>query len=246
VCSLEKIPGTKFFCIILCLSIFFTRGLAQKMDIAQMPADGNKVVTVPVFTERESDVGSAFLAKKWIRGSVELANHQRIPERDQILLFNFDKINQLVHVISQSRNEWTYPIDSVSGFELVDDNQIYSFEKISWISNNFFLMQVYESEKGYSLYKRLFTKWERSSYQNAGYYSTGKKYDEYIDYYEYYLIYPGNTTFRKLYLKEKAVRRALPDETPLLVEFFSLHDNEINEQNLIGLLQYINDKKYPE
>jgi hypothetical protein len=244
---LEKIAGFRFFCIAICLSLHFTCSQAQQLDLTQLPADGNRtVVIVPVFTERESDVGSAFLSDRWIRGSLELANHKRIPEGDQILFFNFDKVNQLVYVIDQSRQERSYPIDSVSGFELMINNQIFSFEKISWISNNYFLTPVYKSEKGYSLYKRLFTKWERSAYQNVGYYSTGKKYDEYIDYYEYYLIYPGNTRFRKLSLKEKAVRKAFPDETSLLTEFFNLHDNEIDEQNLIGLLQYVNDKKYPD
>lgn len=244
---LEKIAELKFFRIAICLSLHFTRSQAQQLNLAQLPADGNRsVVIVPVFTERESDVGSAFLSDKWIRGSVELASHKRVPAGNQSLFFNFDKINQLVYVIDQSKREWSYPIDSVSGFELMINNQIFSFEKISWISNSYFLIPVYKSEKGYSLYKRLFTKWERSAYQNVGYYSTGKKYDEYIDYYEYYLIYPGNSRFRKLNLKEKAVRKAFSDETSLLAEFFNLHDNEIDEQNLIGLLQYVNDKKFPE
>jgi hypothetical protein len=242
-----KIGVIGFFRIATCLCFFCVRTQAQQLELAQLPADANKaVVMVPVFTERESDVGSAFFSDKWIRGSIELANHKRIPEGNQTLLFNYNKINQLVYVINQSKKEWSYPIDSVCGFELMMNSQIFSFEKVSWISDNFFLIPVYKSEKGYSLYKRLFTKWERSAYQNVVYYSTGKKYDEYIDYYEYYLTYPGNTRFRKLNLKERAVRKAFPDETPLLIKFFDLHDKEINEQNLIGLLQYINDKKFPD
>ena len=67
-----------------------------------------------------------------------------------------------------------------------------------------------------------------------------------MDYYEYYITYPGNNLFRKLYLKEKDIKRALRDEIKLLDEFFTIHEHEINEQSLIGIVQYINDKKFPD
>ena len=235
-----------FFCIVICLFIFLQPGSAQTV-MTQLPSDiKNSVVIIPVFTEREADVGSAYLANKWITGSMQLADHKRIPESGQSMLFNFDKVNSIVYVIDKSLKQRAYPIDSIEGFELVDNNVIYSFEKITWISNNFFLMPVTRSGKGYSLYKRLFTKCIHAAYENAGYYSTGNKYDEYIDYYEYYLIYPGNTAFRKLYLKENAIRRALKDDSGLLQEYFTINDKDINEQSMIGIIQYINDKKYPE
>ena len=244
---LQRIGRPWIFCITLCISVLLSRGLAQETVMNQLPSDNNKTpILIPVFTEREADVGSTFLVKKWIRGVVELANHKRIPEPDQLLLFNFDKIHNQLYVINLLKKVYSYPIDSVSSFELVDNDEIYSFEKIPWISNNYFLMPVTKSEKGYSLYKRLFTKLNRAEYSNAGYYTTGKKYDEYLDYYEYYLIFPGNTSYRKIYLKENAVRRVFRDESKILEEFFALHDNEINEESLLGIVQYINDKKYPE
>jgi len=122
----------------------------------------------------------------------------------------------------------------------------YSFEKIPWISNNFFLIPIIKSEKGYSLYKRLLTKLVRADYSNEGYFTTGKKFDEFIDDYEYYLVLPGNTDYRKMYLKESNIRRVLKYELALLNEFFSMHENDINEQSLIGIIQYINERKYPE
>ena len=36
------------------------------------------------------------------------------------------------------------------------------------------------------------------------------------------------------------------DEIKLLDEFFTIHEHEINEQSLIGIVQYINDKKFPD
>jgi len=118
--------------------------------------------------------------------------------------------------------------------------------KYPGISNNFFLIPIIKSEKGYSLYKRLLTKLVRADYSNEGYFTTGKKFDEFIDDYEYYLVLPGNTDYRKMYLKESNIRRVLKYELALLNEFFSMHENDINEQSLIGIIQYINERKYPE
>jgi hypothetical protein len=163
-----------------------------------------------------------------------------------MFFFNFDKVNNIVYVIDHQNKISAYPIDSISSFELVGADRDYSFQKVPWISNNFFLMPIIESEKGYSLYKRLITNLIRADYSNEGYYIKGRKFDEFVDYYEYYLTYPGNTLFQKLFLKENIVRRALRNESVLVNEFFSLHDNEMNEQNLLGMIQYINDKKFPE
>jgi hypothetical protein len=214
--------------------------------MSDLPNDRPRSVMVPVFTEREKDVGSVYLTKKWSRGYVVLWNHKRIPEQDEYLLFNYDKLRSTVYVMDQFVKQRSYPIDSITSFEIVENSVIYSFEKIPWISNGYYLMPIIKSEKGYSLYKRLFSKYIRSSYTNAGYYSEGKKYDEYADYYEYYLVYPGNAVYKKLTLKEKAIRRALKNDEVTLNEYFNLNEPEINEQSLLGIIQYINDKKYPD
>ena len=238
---------TGFFCMILCISILLNRSQAQQRELTQLPADINRNgVLVPVFTERESDVGSPYLSNKWIRGNLVLWSDKRIPGIEQQLLFNFDKIHSRVYVLDQSGKQWFYPIDSLKQFELFDYNVVYTFLKLPMISLDFFLIPVIQSEKGYSLYKRLLTKCTRSSYENAGYYSTGNKYDEYFDYNIYYLVYPGNTSYRKLYLNETKIRRAFRDESVLLDRFFDFHDNEISEESLLAMVQYINEKKFPE
>jgi hypothetical protein len=243
---LKRIVNLWFFCITLCLTILCSQAKAQQSESSELPADRVKSVIIPVFTDRESDVGSIYFAKKWTKGSVELTSHRRIPDPDQPLLFNFDKLNNIIYVINRNQKEWSYPIDSVVAFELMDNGDLHSFIKIPWISSNYFLTPIYQSEKGYSLYRRLFTKYIRAAYTDAGYYTEGKKYDEYADYIEYYVTLPGNTTYRKLTLKENVIRRALKEEAALLQEFFAVHDNEINEQSLLGIIQYIDDKKFPE
>jgi hypothetical protein len=225
------------------------RSSAQESELAPMPgvSGSRRTPVVPVFVEGQNkEVGSLYLTKKWSRGHAVLWNQRHIPEQNEFLLFNYDKVRNLVYVMDQYAKQWSYPIDSVSSFEIVENNVIYSFEKIPWISKGYYLMPIYKSEKGYSLYKRLFTKSTRSAYGNEGYAAEGKRYDEYADTYEYYLVYPGNTSYKRLTLKESVVRRALKGEETLINEYFALNELEINEQSFLGVIQYINDKKYPD
>ncbi len=201
---------------------------------------------LPHFFEKEKVVGSPYLAKTWVQGYIELVSHKRIPEPDQEMLFNYDKMQNVIYVIDNTYKLKMYPIDSVSSFELVENNMIYTFQKISWISNKFYLIPVIESSKGYSLYKRLITNYYWADYTSDGYSSKGRKFDEFTDTYEYFLTYPGNKLYRKILLKDNAVRRAFKGDSKLLNGFFSLHDDEINEQSLLGIVQYINDKEYPD
>ena len=244
--TLDRKIGCWFFCIILCLCITINPALAQQSINTQIPPDIHRGQDMTQFFSKDETVGSLYLTRNWVKGRVELSNHKILPQDVDPLLFNFDKINNVVYTINRGSKIIFYPTDSVLSFNLVDDNTVFSFEKVNWISDNFFLMPILKSDKGYSLYKRLFTKFIQADFSSEGYYTKGRKFDEYVDYYEYYITYPGNNLFRKLYLKEKDIRRALKDETKLLDDFFTIHEHEINEQSLIGIVQYINDKKFPE
>ncbi len=236
-------------CGILSMFTMLCSGQAQTApppETIQLPTDLHRNPVLTSFFEREDVIGSPYLSRGWMQGVAEMSNHKIIPEPGEPLLFNYDKINGSLFVVNRSDKIKFYPIDSVSSFELTENGTNYSFEKVSWISNNFFLIPVIKSPKGYSLYKRLFTKLLRADYSSEGYYTKGKKSDEYIDYYEYYLAFPGNSSFRKLYLKENVIRKVLRDESVLLAEFFSLHDKEITEQSMLGIIQFINDRKYPD
>jgi len=237
---------TWFFCITICIFIILCRASAQQNINTQLPPDLHRGMDLSQFFTKDETVGSPYLTRNWVKGVVELSNHKHLPEPDQPILFNFDKINNVVCTVNRENKIIYYPTDSILSFNLVDETTIFSFEKITWISDNFFLMPILKSEKGYSLYKRLFTKFLQADYSSEGYYTKGRKFDEYVDYYEYYITYPGNNLFRKLYLKEKDIRRALKDESKILDDFFTQHDHEINEQSLIGIVQFIDDRKFPD
>jgi hypothetical protein len=237
--------GTGFICIAICIMILLSGLTAQQNVAIQSLPDPHRDHITPYF-EKDETIGSTYLARNWLKGVAELWNHRRIPETDHPLLFNFDKINSVLYTVDREDKIRFYPSDSILSFNLIEDNSVFSFEKVAWINDNFFLMPVIKSDKGYSLYKRLFTKFLQADYSSEGYYTKGRKFDEYVDYYEYYVVYPGNSQFRKLYLKEKDIRKALKEESKLLEDFFSIHDKEISEQSLIGIIQFINDKKYPD
>jgi len=237
-----------WFCMLFCVSFCIREVKAQEPPAdPKLPSflDRNPNL-LPHFFEKEKVVGSPYLAKSWVPGYIDLINHKRIPEPNEEMLFNYDKMMNVIYVIDNTYKLRMFPIDSVSSFELVENNMIYTFQKISWISNKFYLIPVIESSKGYSLYKRLITNYHWADYTSDGYSSKGRKFDEFTDTYEYFLTYPGNKLYRKVLLKENAVRRAFKDDSQLLDGFFTLHDNEINEQSLLGIVQYINDKKYPD
>jgi hypothetical protein len=234
-------------CVIICIPLFFGYAEAQQSSAAKLPSFTDRDPNLlPHFITKEKEVGSPYLTKTWVTGNVELANHKRIPEADQYVLFNYDKTQSLIYFVNDLNKVWFYPIDSILSFELDDINAIYLFEKIPWISNKFYLSPIIKSAKGYSLYKSLITNFYWADYTTDGYSSKGRKFDEFFDSYVYYLIYPGNHSFRKLSLKKSSVLRELKGESKLLDEFFSLHDDEINEQCLLAIIQYIDDKKYPE
>ena len=233
-------------CYLISIPIFLSSGFAQQNINAQLTSQYTKTSEIIPFFEKEQTIGSPYLSRNWIPGVVELSNRKRIPEAEVPLLFNFDKINNVIYIINRANIITRLPIDSVLGFNLAGNDNIYEFEKVSWISDDFFLTPIIKSERGYSLYKRLFTKLIQADYTSEGYYTKGKRYDEYVDYYEYYISYPGNKLFRKIFLKEKYIRKALREDSKLLDEFFILHDNDISEPILIGIIEYLNNSKFPE
>jgi len=233
--------------IVFFLLINYIRAFNQIPDLPDdnVKARGGKEVIIAFF-EKEYPHGNPYLAPGWQKGNAELTSHTLLPERDMIPLFNFDKVENRLYYVNGKNEIIIYPIDSIIRFEIITSNVDYKFEKVTWISSKYFLMPIITSKDGYSLYKRMFTKIIGADFKNEGYSASGKKYDEFVDYYEYYLIYPGNKSYKKVDLNEKNIRKALIQDAKLVDEFFSLNEVDINEQNLLGIIQYIDDKKYPE
>jgi hypothetical protein len=216
---------------------------AQRLN--RYAADESRRSQLPLFFEKEAAVGSPYFSESWMRGAAELSTHQVIPRQGESLYFNYDKLRIRLVVSDAYGNIRYYAPDSVVTFILVDSsNRYYTFEKISGISNSFFLETISKSEKGYSLYKRLLTRVSAADYQNAGYYSTGKKHDTYTDTYEYYLLFPDQKTFKKFFLDKKGVHKAFRQQALQMDSLYRIYDNRFNEQALVEMTTLLN-KPFP-
>lgn len=234
-------------CILLCTLVFFGHLEAQKTSSAKLPtyidSDPNQL---PNHISKDKEHGSPYLTTNWVTGNMELVNHRHIPDSSEYIFFNYDKVENIVYLVDDKDKISAFPIDSVLDFELFDNSKVFEFEKVPWISSKFYLTPLFESKKGYSLYKRIVTNFYWADYSTDGYTTKGKKYDQFVDSYIYYLTYPGNTVYKKILLKQNSIKRDLKEESSLIKEFFNLHEEEMDEQSLVALVQYIDDKKFPE
>jgi len=195
---------------------------------------------LPSFFEKEETIGSPYLSLNWMRGVIELSDHRRIPHMNEYLYFNYDKVNIRLILINSENKIWSYPVDSISEFILGDSDKTFFFEKVSFIGGNFLVEPLLKSENGYSLYRRIITKMIKANYESWGYTAVGKKYDEYVDYYEYYLIYPDKKKYKKFYLNGKPVRKIFKDISVQPSDSFNHIKYPVTEQNLVSFIEMIN------
>jgi hypothetical protein len=228
------------------MAIGLTAGIsiasAQNTEVNSVASDPNHLPGVlPTFFARDSALGSPYLAKGWLRGTLELSNHRRLPAAGQTLFFNYDKMNEKLFVTDGLKKPWTIPRDSLQGFWLVDSAVEYDFEKVPLISRSHLLRVLVRSDGGYSLYKRLITKFVPADYKNFVYWTTGTRSDKFVDGGQYYLVYPGNKRFRKLNLNVREIKKALPSESSRLDKFFAQYTGKVDEQAFIILMNYLNE-----
>ena len=209
-------------------------------------SDPNHTVGVlPVFSEKDSVKGSPYLVKGWLMGTLELSSHERLPESGHSLFFNYDKMNERLFATDGEKKPWFYSIDSIKAFTLIDTDAVYEFEKVPLISPSHLFRVLVKSDSGYSLYKRMTSKFVPSDYVDQVYWTTGKKFDMYIDRAEYYLVYPGHSRSRKLNLNVREIKKSLPSESGRLNKFFGQDSGPVDEQAFVVLLKNLNGQISP-
>jgi len=216
----------------------------QQQELTGIGSDLNhRPGYLPTFFKKEHVKGSPYLAGGWLRGNAELTDGRRLPEPGKVGYFNFDKMTERLYVTDGISRIWDYPSDSVNSFTLADSNVVLSFGKDSLISRTHFLQVLVQSEKGYTVYREWITKLNRSDFRDAGYYTTGTSYDEYVDLFNYYIVYPGHRKYTRLELKVRAIYKALPGEKSKLDSFFSEKSGSVDLNTFVLLMQYINEKR---
>ena len=226
VCLLSTLPGT-----------------AQQQELVGISSDAmHNSGYLPTYFQKEHVKGSPYMATGWLRGNAELTDGRRLPEPGKVFYFNFDKMSGRLYITDGISKIWSYSSDSVKEFTLADTSSALSFEKEPLISRIRFLQILVRSEKGYTVYREWITKLNRSSFQDAGYYTTGERYDEYVDLFNFYIVYPGHQKFRRIVLTVHALRKALPAETARLDNFFSQTSGPVDVNTFVLLMQFLNEK----
>jgi hypothetical protein len=230
-------------CLIMGLTASPSFLCAQDPELMKVTSDPNhRTGALPIFFDKDSAKGSPYLVYGWLHGVVELNDHRRLPEKGRGLFFNFDKMYERLYVTDGIGKVWSYPNDSVSSFALGDGDIVYNFEKIPWVSQTHFFQPMVRSQTGYSLYKRLITRIVAADYKSEGYYTTGSRSDQYVDHYVYYVLYPGNRSFKTLLLNKREIKKTFGTESAALNKFFSQNGQEINESTVVDLVHFLNEE----
>jgi len=196
--------------------------------------------SLPVFLIKQDTKGNRYLYENWVHGSV--LGVDGIVYNSSKLLFNYDKVGQKLFMLSDSTTAIELSSGDIAGFTLKDDSSEYHFERLRNSTDLNFYQPVYKNEKGYSLYKLLFTKLKKADYQTNGIIKSGNKYDEYVDENKYFIL-PPKKELMKIDFKKKSIEEKLENESLKVESFFTEHKKEkLNEEFVKNLLQFLNSK----
>ena len=192
-----------------------------------------------VFHRKKETQGSRYLFNWWVNGTMLDTNLVVINTAD--FSFNYDKVGKKL-LATRDKNTIIEINDvAINSFILKTDTSIAKFVKIPAISKKEFLIELVKDEVKYSLYKSMKTTFQKADYTNNGLIESGKKYDEFVDEFEYYIIFPGGNQFKKIELKKKSIREALSNEEVKVKQYFSKSESAvINEAFLKELILFLN------
>jgi hypothetical protein len=193
---------------------------------------------LPELKRRPELIGNRYLFDKWVTGTVIDTADKMVSNPDY--LFNYDKITRSLLVTKDKATVFEVRTDFVKSFELDDDSVRLTFESLSLINNGNFVERLVKGDR-YSLYKSIRTRFVKSDYYSDGLTETGSPDDQYVDEFGYYIIFPGNNSYKKVELKKKSFKQALNIENEKVKAYFSEHKYEfVNEELLKGLIVFLN------
>jgi len=197
--------------------------------------------SIPVFTHKDDTRGSRYLFDEWVKGEVVDAMGKNIPNKGY--LFNYDKIREQLFVTQNKKVVIEIDKTNFSSFKLLGNEKQYELEKVPSINNNNLFQKIVVTKGKYCFYKHISTKLEKANYISTGLTESGHNYDEYIDDYTYYILYPDGKTFTTVDLKKKALKKLFADKQSIWDEYMHNHGNDlINEAFLGGFIGFLNDK----
>jgi hypothetical protein len=202
---------------------------------------GSKINTgsfLPVFSHKEETKGTRYLFDNWVHGSVVSANNYVLDSNNY--LYNYDKISH--HLFLTKDKKHVIEVNNVEfkSFTLKRDDQEYAFKHIDLINQTEFFQELVNKPGKYSLYKSIHTRIKRANYYTNGLFENGNDYDEYVDNFDYYVIFPDGRIYKQIKLRMKSIKDVLSMEKTKMKAYFSIHwENPIDEEFLKGLITYL-------
>ena len=188
------------------------------------------------FTHKQDVVGSQYLFKDWVKGSV--TNKAGITFTNGY--FNFDKINQSLYLqLKDTSAAFLIDKNQLKSVSLSDGNTSYLLEKVPVLDSSNLYNALVKGSK-YSLYSFTKTSFIPSNYQTNGIVTTGKLYDEFKDEVTYYVIFPDGSP-HQIALKKKAIKSLFQTDKGKVDKFFKVYsDSQLDENLLKSLVEELN------
>ncbi len=181
--------------------------------------------------------GTPYLFNEWKQGNIYLNDNTYI--NDVNIKYNI-YTDDVLYLHRKSGDSLIIDRSLINSFEITDDNSgnLVLFKEISLRPDkndkSTFVKVLYDGKSKFIIkYTKTFIK---ADYKGA--YSAGRKYDEYIDDYQYYII-TNSTDPVKIKLNKKSVVKALSDKEVKIQPFLNEHRLNLNDEyGIAELLEY--------
>jgi hypothetical protein len=181
--------------------------------------------------------GTPYLFNEWKKGNIYLIDNTYI--NDVSIKYNI-YTDDILYLNSKSGDSLIIDRSLINSFEITGDNSnnLLLFKEISLRpykkDKSTFVKVLYDGKSKFIVkYTKTFIK---ADYKGA--YSAGRKYDEYIDDQQYYIMKDDNTP-AKIKLNKKSVTKVLSDKDDKIKSYLNEHKLALdNEDDVERLLQY--------
>ncbi len=210
--------------------------LNNSSALSTQPYRGAAIAVLPA--TKEDTKGSRYLFKIFIKGSIINNKDEKL---DNGYLFNYDKISHQFIITQDEKSYFGVEEQNVKKYELNSEGKDLSFAKISTIGDVGYVQLLAGKEGNYCLYKAVSTKLKKANYTTNGLIESGNNYDEYVDDYAYYVVYPDAKTAEPISFKKSVIKKNLSNVEAKVEAYFSANKyTSINEGFLKGLIEVIN------
>ncbi len=181
--------------------------------------------------------GTPYLFPAWKQGNIYLKDSSHIKNIN--IKYNI-YTDDVLYLNSRSGDSLIIDRSLINAFEILDDSAggIILFKDINLKpgtnGKSAFIKVLYDGKSKFLIkYNKIFIK---ADYKGA--YAAGRKYDEYTDNYQYYIL-KDNNELNKIKLNKKSVIKVLSDKENKVKSFIDTQGlAPDNEKNIISVLEY--------